>query len=378
MIIFCSLSAIFMAGCTADVVNYQPSVSEQNFDAWKYDESLPVPIILRAQEMETKASYPINKLADMADQMFGIFAINKKNPELEVLIENNVAQYRHRPNGTSEFMFGTQTGHVPERYYLYYPLDSDKNYTFVAYCCKHSYKTNDEKKTEVVLPGYTIKDKRILVDVEVARSEDVLWGKAEAEGEGYNAQYLRKNLDSPHLKFTHPTAGLAFTTSLAEGVTLNRQKDSIRVTSVILMGVPKKSRLCVYDCDKENSLEGTFVEDVGNPGNAALLTPGGSNASAPVRTDRTSIGNAIFIKPQSEPVKCRVRLTHFSYYNNNGTWMWVVSAHYEFEFTLDPHQFNEQCVGFEAGKFYRFNFDIGFNGKPFIKSISSVPNDQNP
>lgn len=382
MIIFCSAFAILMAGCTADMMDRQQSASAHDSEAWKYDETLAVPVILKAQEVETKAKYPINTLADMDWQMFGIFAVDKKKPEVEAMFMNNVAQYRH---GTGEFMFGTQSGHVPERYYLYYPLDSEADYTFTAYCCKHSIWEDADKKRHVILPDYEVSDdrKKILVNVPVATSSDVLWGKAEAEGDGFNAKYMRQGLDSPKLKFVHPAAGLSFSASLADGVVMDRKQDSLVVNQLTFLDVPKVSKLCVYDCERANSSEGTFVADT-QTGNASLagLSGGSSTLAVPVMTSETkSIGQAIFIRPQSEPVVCRMRITywHYSYKTDKQKWEWVVNGHYDYQFTLDPRKLDSSIVHcFEAGKYYRFKFNIGFNGKPYIDSISSIPNDQNP
>lgn len=363
--ILCSALVILMAGCTSGVLRQEPSVSGLESEAWRYDETLPVPIILGCSDAGTKAQ--INDVAALDDKIFGTFAINKDADTIETLFSNKVSQYQHERR---KFIFGTTTDASCPEDYIYYPVDSEVNYSFYAY---YAYQPDNKV---VIMPESEVSEdgKKILVNMPVAKEADILWGKAETSGYGFNAHFLRQNKNQdvgPRFVFKHPAACLSFTASTAPGLTLQEGGYHPLIQHVKFYNLPTNAQLCIYDC--EHSKEGTFIK-VNERGTQYLTVKGGhQNLNAEVKGAEPAPVGDIFIAPQDGPLECgiNIRWAKFKGEDAQGNKSYSVGSNKYYKFPIYPYGPDGQG-GFEAGKRYRINLYIGYKGGHcYIHSIGS-------
>lgn len=307
-IILLGALAILMAGCSKDV-----HTASKESDDWTINVNLPVPIEFGSASLATKAG--ISSLADLAatDNFIGIYAVDKKAVSLtaaDALLLNNrrACCVLDEENSAANIVFGAKDAQTVE----YYPLLSERNYSFYAY-----YAHNTAGNVDLSEPETT--STQVLVPMSVAtRTSDILWAKAEAVEEvaangltydGFNAAYIRKIGKEPVLNFEHVTAQIAFRAVLVseEGASV---PTSVSVKNMHLLDVPVKASLCVMDiAAPENcgeffnttNAESTTIYYYGwygeTPTSLKNATSQNLNAS-----DFTDIGEPIYVVPGNDPL----------------------------------------------------------------------------
>lgn len=356
MIIFFSALVVFAAGCTDDVIMREHQVTEDWKEAWKHDIDLPVPIMLGNDDAGTKA---VNEVSQMHDCVFGMFAMDKDADTVSTILFNEVSTYKHDLDG-GRFKFG-YPGEVERP--KYYPMDSDRNYSFYAY---YHYDLDSCVVTQNSQTG-----EKILMNMKVAVGQDILWGKASTDEDGYNARYIRKTgHQSPKFKFLHPAAGLSFSASMAE--------DAVVPSNVLLVfselkfiDIPVRAQLCVADCDEGSGLEGSFVDVIKRGPVLLKRNNTGALEQELSGTAHFSVGDEIFIMPSSEAIPAQIAIKKYVI-KNQGTESEtkVVSGIYRIDLSIDPSLINPELAGHEAGKYYKYNIVLDYKGgAPIFKGL---------
>lgn len=349
-----------MAGCSKHAQPAAPVYEEP----WLNDLSLPVPIQFGStsvnQSSNTK-SLPIDDLDELANgRTIGVFGISKDKASAsegwdasDVLLDNLAATYDKSAKLIS-FVDGIQ----------YYPLQSDKNYSFYGYYLRNANTTAEET------PAMTMTYDAYYAGVAFG-SNDILWAKAEANDyvdatsttykyKGFNARYIRKiAIDNkkeaymPKFTFAHKTASIRI---IAKGddeaETDNTEYEDIWIDSVTVYQAYTKADLCVAH-RTEPSKEGQFV----NPSTRGTiyLTGGQTNIKSLSKVtwtdlkgthtgyhptkEGTVIGNDVFLYPEPNKVYKVV----VSYRSTLGT----STSTYKYSFTT-----NKFPSGLEAGNRY--------------------------
>lgn len=359
IIIFFGALAIFMAGCTGDVIAPVPESSPEGDRAWVSDLSLPVPIELGICG-GTKA---VNKIADMDSLVFGMFALNKDADEIDALLYNEVASFicdEDKTSGRFKFGYPGEEGRTK-----WYPYHSEENYSFYAYY----YYALDS--CVVYVPENESQSSKLLVNMPVAVPRDILWGKAESgSADGFNAWFIRKSGMIPSFRFGHPAAGLSFSASLTDPMP---DKTYLLVEQLKFLDIPVRANLCLMDCDAMSSVEGTLCEVTQRAdrllyrGNSGLMDSGSLQKKIESEVHEF-IGDDLFIVPQEEPLKCELLIRQYVYSATSDSY--VVYANHILEVVFDPSEINPQLNGHQAGKHYRYNIELGYSQrKPYIKSV---------
>lgn len=235
MVVFAALA--FLASCS-NQENTQ-LVSEEDNEAWVYDESLPVPVTFAEPEVSIESKALISgqiKGATLPEGLdIGVFALatgegaQSWGTDAEGTLINN----KRVVTGTG--------GSITFDPVVYYPMTSDQAFSFFGYYPYNNdvtLSTNCEVSLDV--NGYT----------------DILWGKAYAtplqDGlNGYNAAYVRRLKQAeggedrmPKLAFKHVLTALKFQAQLEDaGLTSDEVKVSrlrlVNATNKILMRIAK-------------------------------------------------------------------------------------------------------------------------------------------
>lgn len=225
-----------MASCSKN----QPQAPDP--DAWVSDLSLPVPIQFGGTSLLETKGYETP--ADLNGAQLGVVGLSRTwtGASDDVLLE---PQKGSIAAGIVSLDGGTK----------YYPRESDKNYSFYGYCCPNSDQAALAADGSVTVPISGM-----------GKSMDILWAKAEAGGNGYNAKYIREQRtnggnDYPTFSFNHVTACLEFKAFANSDGNHNLDSDftNIKVKRVSLIDVSTTGTFCVAGPG-----EGTIV-DLGNP-----------------------------------------------------------------------------------------------------------------
>lgn len=285
-----------MAGCSKNNPQLPPE------DAWIDDLSLPVPIQFGTSSMVTKAT-PIDNLDSLKGRIIGILGIDKRSEadwsssDSESILLNNVqGTYDVDDNGGGYIQF--------KKGPYYYPMNSTQNFTFYGYYIhgQTEYQTDDEG--ELRAGGY-------YVPVDIGHT-DLLWAKAEAEGEGYNSQYIRGirkstvDDDMPTFDFRHVTAGLEFWAyANLDGIYTDDDFTNIVIRQVYVENAITKAQLCVAHKDDVGTEEGSGAyegklcnKDESTRGRIA--TRNATWMSHNPKGDGERIGNDLFLYPGEE------------------------------------------------------------------------------
>lgn len=325
-----------LAGCSKEV----PQTQQPDPDAWMFDVSLPVPVRFHSGDAASKAA--IEKATQMVGKRFAFFAVNKNATDpndKEINFPNNVKAKCAAIDGNDSqvrFDFEDAYGNLTS---YYYPMQSEECYSFYSYYCSEAANTPAQS-----WPEPTITDTSITVDIKVAVTEDILWGKAVAEKvdshDGYNARYIRKvDNSTPSITFEHPAACIEFAVTRKESVS-GDGATGLTLNAANLMNIANKATLCIVDTDTATDYSGCFTGVV-SKGRVSVLP-------APQQLLTTSSYELpdLFIMPQNEPLTLKLDFTV------EGS-----SSILSQEYPIDPADYN-LTNGFERGKRYRFNLIV--------------------
>lgn len=270
-------AVLVCAGCSKET----PEQSNDP-DAWIYDESLPVPILMGSIGAE-----PVTKaiVEDLADIQFGIYGLDTRNGQDEwtyggaynksekvnsILLNNEAAKVES--DGKVVFTTGKK----------YYPFSSANNYTFYAYYPRKSTDTNLKCDPEgpYFYANYSI------------GYDDILWAESAAEDfryttekgnfkiSGYNAAYIRKIKEHgkeeenlPKLKLEHKMTALKFQL-FATAEDAQALKDAgATITGLSIDNTYTKGSLIIADRRTgEANKKGQFLPDGSSIGSIQLKT----------------------------------------------------------------------------------------------------------
>lgn len=298
-----------MASCSKHA---QP---EPEFEPWVNDLSLPVPIQFGTPNLvspDTKAA-PITGASDLEGKRIGVFAIDKKYwTDSESILMNNVIA---SSDGSKITFNPTQ----------YYPVKSEKNYTFYGYYVYSAAVGNEYNFAE---PTPTKDPDGYYVTLPMGNI-DYLWAKSEATDynglKGFNAKYIReitKGGDAlkdymPKFEFKHITAGVDIKVQ-ADPQEAGQDFSDIQICSVCVDDAVTSAKLCIAH-KTDSSKEGTFVSASTTKGKIEM-TAGDNNTvwlqSAGKFTPTTTgviVGHGLFLYPTEKPYQVTV------YYMSNAT-----------------------------------------------------------
>lgn len=222
LFLFSMIMAATVSSCTKEnVIDYtEPSEVKIKFGA-------DADIVSGVEVAQSKASRASIDKWDNTN--VGVFLLSKDddadwaNQGVRDVLWNNVSATISEDK-SANVTLGGQTA--------YYPNQGDRSFSFFGY---HPYSSEDVSVTETV----------VTKQFRITGQEDILWGKAEVAGNGYNAKYFRTNPDAmPDISFGHMLTKLQFnvkaTDSFEEGQTF-------KVTGIKLIEVPRDLTLTVAD-----------------------------------------------------------------------------------------------------------------------------------
>lgn len=343
LVVFAALA--FMASCSKQ----DGSQVAGGDDAWKYDESLPVPVNLSAPQIfvesdlepKSKAMITTNHVRGLD---IGIMGLNRDGGDwgMEVNDDVLICNSKAVANSQNNFEFkGAEDATVS----IYYPMTSNVNFNFYGY-----YPYDDAVQ-------YT--DSHYEVTYENIGDIDILWAKATAtqinDGqntyEGFNARYVRKaeDINKPSLEFNHLLTALSFRVASADG---ENHANDITFTGVSLTGMDRNVTLKIASIDGSAENEGVLVT-AGNPGtipviNTSSQTPQDSLFSIGVASGN-NVGN-LMVMPSNT-------------YTAN---VYVTSK--DGQSTVIPVTISREAPGFEKGKRYTVNLLIANPEEVIISS----------
>lgn len=286
------LLAALAAGCSKDTPVPDP-------DAWKYDESLPVPIQFGAPRFGVATKADIPSIGDMVGRPVGVFAWGEgssvpMSSSAKSIFENNYLRAQVVSSGGGySLKFVEQGQSVASAVPVYYPMSSNYNYTFYAY----------HTGNESLSGAYEADNDSYYVNVGFDTPfNDVLWGKFSDDSlhyddatlphlkykgtviKGFNSRFSRAAVAAYHevgtpesdyypaIEFKHVCSAFRFYAKIDTAMT-QAQRDTLlaklTITSVSIDNVPVNTRLIVASRDPMR--EGTFNTVV--KGTAALSLP---------------------------------------------------------------------------------------------------------
>lgn len=304
-----------MAGCSKEVVT-KSEVSAD--DAWMYDETLPVPVEFGVSSVRSKAA--IETSADLNGKSFKVFAFDKNTHDYTKPDGLNLR------NADAKCQLNQGKSVLTLKKLYYYPQYLDTEYCFYSF---------------YPVATTTIDSQKVLVDMPVSGTYDVLWAKSIVNDGGYNAEYFRDGNPLPSFNYSHPCACVSLSASLSQSIS-----EKIIIDGVKLINVPLSAKLCVATCeDVSYEDEGYFVE-VTQKGDKALTNGSSGNLSVELTTSPKRLGVDLFLVPCSSlTLQVTMRI--------NG----VVSKA-PVEYVLNPSDFRPELKGFEAGVRYEFNLNV--------------------
>lgn len=253
-------AALAFAGCS----KVGPEHSDPN--AWMYDESLPVPVMLGTPGAEVLTKVGIGN-DDLPTDPVGIFALDKDadsenwgDASPSCLLVNEKAT-----------IVGSNITFDKTKYY---PLESSHNFTFYSY---YPYESN--LYTKLVGSQY-----RITYTMTGRSNRDILWAKKEADQityskqdgslytmNGYNAAYMRKGGEVPKLIYQHMLTALTFKLkSTAEDAEKLKNANAI-ITRLVITDTYEKADLIIADKNDDNNSGTLDVSAYGKTKDLALL-----------------------------------------------------------------------------------------------------------
>ena len=340
--------AILVAGCSKHA---QP---EPEFEPWVKDLSLPVPIQFGTPDLltpDTKAA-PINGTSDLIDKRIGVFAIDRDATDWtspEAILMNNV----------SASCDGSKITFNPAQYY---PVKSNKNYTFYGYYVYSAAVGNEsdfEPRPTMDADGYYVTLPMGNIDYLWARAKADPYSNSNGTHDGFNANYIREITKDgaseymPSFAFSHITAGVDIVVK-ADETESDVTFSDIQICSIHVDDAVTQAKLCI--AHKTAAKEGTFVAadavrgqiqmTAGSNNTVWLQNAGGFTPT----TEGVTVGHGLFLYPEAS-YKVTV------YYLSNATnKKWT-----PFEFTT---------ATLEAGK--KYTYTLLFHSSKAIEISVSV------
>ena len=290
-----------MASCSKHA---QP---EPEFEPWVKDLSLPVPIQFGTPNLvspDTKAA-PITGVDDLVGKRIGVFAIDKSSSadwtQSESILMNNVI-------ASSD---GSKITFSPAQYY---PVKSDKNFTFYGYYVYSAAVGNEsdfEPDPKADNDGYYVTLPMGNIDYLWAKSEASTYTNSTGESfDGFNAKYIReitKGGDDalkkymPKFEFKHITAGVDIKVQ-ADPQEAGQDFSDIQICSVCVDTAVTSAKLCIAH-RTDSSKEGTFVSASTTKGKIEM-TAGDNNTvwlqnagTFTPTTEGVTVGHGLFLYP---------------------------------------------------------------------------------
>lgn len=265
-------AALAFAGCSKD----GPEHSDPN--AWMYDESLPVPIMLGTPGAEavTKAGEGILDGVSLPE-----------NTVIGVLgLEHGNQLWANTEEGSESVLIDCQegatidgSGNINFAETKFYPLTGGQNFTFYGY---YPYKGRKDKTASISQTNVY----ELMYDID--GYTDILWAKSNAEDftflnpedskwykvSGYNASYIRRvnkyggdeKADyMPKLKFEHKLTYLKFKLRANEENWEDLKNHQVKVTSLTITNAYSMATLVVAD-GKEDAVSNISGQLTGRSG----------------------------------------------------------------------------------------------------------------
>ena len=227
---------VIMAGCSKQTER-QPWQAD-NSDAWKYDESLPVPVQFASQGISITTKGIIEDDSGLEGKSFGIFGLSVQHQE------DGTVSPAWNPVNTSQLLLentegrlSSGNGNIELPVEVFYPLSDDMTFSFYGYypySAEHEWNGND----------YYI---RYTAAGDDLGNIDILYAKEDAERvdglDGFNAGYVRTNPDRlPVLDFAHKTVALDFMAVQAGNA---QDVSNVTVTGFDIMNAPTVADLYI-------------------------------------------------------------------------------------------------------------------------------------
>lgn len=227
---------VIMAGCSKQT-EHQPWQAD-NSDAWKYDESLPVPVQFASQGISITTKGIIEDDSGLEGKSFGIFGLSVQHQE------DGTVSPAWNPVNTSQLLLentegrlSSGNGNIELPVEVFYPLSDDMTFSFYGYypySAEHEWNGND----------YYI---RYTAAGDDLGNIDILYAKEDAERvdglDGFNAGYVRTNPDRlPVLDFAHKTVALDFMAVQAGNA---QDVSNVTVTGFDIMNAPTVADLYI-------------------------------------------------------------------------------------------------------------------------------------
>ena len=358
IVIFCSV-CVLASGCSE--LQVQPDRNIAGNDDWKYDESLPVPILFSTPEVgiESKAMVEGDVMKSLD---IGIFALaNEYTRNQQGDISCSPAWDASNDGGTLKYdegvlMFNTKVttgsdGSISFNPARYYPIDQTRSYAFYAYYPHHT--AYFDEADQCFRADFTI------------GQDDILWAESHAtpitgdDSEpvfGYNASYIRAGGETPALHFNHLLTALKFSADF--------KATDFKITEFTLAGIRS---------DGEESIEGL-------PLKVALNIEGSAASSGDIESGTFKVKERGVIHAFNDDGGWALDGSQTD--NEIGTFLILPVSAGEtlyIELTVlanDGYTYRSGEIpindgfAFEAGKYYEFNVTV--NGKQDISVIPST------
>lgn len=284
------LAALTLVGCS----KHKPE-TVTGPDAWKYDESLPVPIMFGGMDAGMMTKTIVNTTSDLEADKVGVLGLDLSEeqagwrttgeyPALKSVLLNNEAASVSGTDGLVEFKEGKK----------YYPLSGTQTFDFYAYyprleagsglsCIESNTATSYYQAT------YTIGD------------TDILWAKAPKHQftlsngntyHSYNAAYVRKLNEFepdeqkrktdwlPRFKFEHKLTALEFILQATPEVAVNLSNANAVISGLTINNTYTQARLVIADKDPTEDNSGKLFTEDRYIGNIKMKDANGSTTFA--------------------------------------------------------------------------------------------------
>ena len=271
-----------------------PEHSDPN--AWMYDESLPVPIMMNTPGAETMTKSSVEDLSDI--KQIGVFGLDRSEnqpgwkssgsfPNISSILLNN---QKATVNSDGSINFDGET--------KYYPLSGTNSYDFYAY---YPYK---EAGSGLSCYDSSTATSYYTVTYSIGNT-DILWAKAANDGftytedgqqkviAGYNAAYIRKvtnNTQSderkkylPNFEFKHMLTSLKFKLQATEEDAKGLDAANAVITGLTIKNTFNQATLVVADKAAEANEEGTLKTKDGGDTYSISLKDASGNATFSIK-----------------------------------------------------------------------------------------------
>ncbi len=230
-------AASVLIGCSK---NGPDTPSDPN--AWMYDESLPVPVMLGTPGAQVLTKVGIGN-DDLPTDPIGIFALDK-----------GADSEQWGTSSSSSLLVNEKAtiveGNVTFGQTKYYPMESSNNFTFYSY-----YPFTSNLYIQLVGSQY-----KVTYTLTGTKDRDILWAKAEAAAieysksdgtkstlNGYNAAYMRKGGETPMFTYKHMLTALTFKLKSSAEDAEKLQQANATITGLKITNTYKKADLIIAD-----------------------------------------------------------------------------------------------------------------------------------